>query len=158
MRAGAPPPRLGQAEHAPAHTRGTQAGRTPTRKGSCWRPQETAPVHRPSPQSKDGRYRNLDTSVTGSTHAKPPQRMQPQTRAGVTRLGQPHRGAQKGYNANLGSAHNTQRTTTREKVPRKTGPPTERSARKDARRVARECSTPEHRTHSQQVAGLGRMP
>ena len=46
-----------------------RAWRPPTRKGRCRRPHETAPVHRPSPPSKDGRYGKPDASVTGSTHA-----------------------------------------------------------------------------------------
>ena len=37
--------------------------------------------------------------MTGSTHAKPPQRTQPKTEAGGTRQGQPHRGAPNGYDA-----------------------------------------------------------
>ena len=39
------------------------------RKGRCRRPHETAPVHRPSPPSNDGRYGKPDASVTGSTPA-----------------------------------------------------------------------------------------
>ena len=35
----------------------------------CRRPHETAPVHRLSPPSRDGRYGKTDASVTGSTHA-----------------------------------------------------------------------------------------
>ena len=63
---------------------------------STRRPQETAPVHRQSPPSKDGRYGKPDASVTGSTHAKPPQRTQPKTKDGGTRQGQPHRRARTG--------------------------------------------------------------
>ena len=37
--------------------------------------------------------------MTGSTHAKPPQRTQPKTKAGGTRQGQHHRGAPNGYDA-----------------------------------------------------------
>ena len=37
-------------------------------KGACGRSHETAPVHRPSPPSKDVRYRKPDALVTGSTH------------------------------------------------------------------------------------------
>ena len=51
------------------HTHGTRAWRPPTRKGRCRRPHETAPVHRPSPPSNDGRYGKPDASVTVSTHA-----------------------------------------------------------------------------------------
>ena len=51
------------------HTHGIRAWRPPTCKGRCWRPHETAPVHRPSPRSNDGRYGKPDASVTGSTHA-----------------------------------------------------------------------------------------
>ena len=86
-------------ESTHTHTRDTGAWRPPTRKGRCWRPHETALVHRPSPLSKDGRYGKPDASVTGSTHAKPPQRTQPKTEAGGTRQGQPHCGAPKGYDA-----------------------------------------------------------
>ena len=68
-RPGGRPARPGQEGHAHAHTHGTRAWRPPTRKGRCWRPHETAPVHRPSPPSKDGRYGKPDASVTGSTHA-----------------------------------------------------------------------------------------
>ena len=80
-------------------------------KGRCCRPHETAPVHQPSPPSKDGRYEKPDASVTGSTHAKPPQRTQPETDAGGTRQGQPYRGVPNGYDAErahhccLGSGH-----------------------------------------------------
>ena len=88
-----PPTRPGQAGHAHAHTRGTWAWRPSTRNGRCRRPHETAPVHRPSPPSQDGRYGKPNASVTGSTHAKPPQRTQPKTEAGGTRQGQRHRGA-----------------------------------------------------------------
>ena len=38
-------------------------------KGRCQHPHETAPVHRPSPPSSDGRYGKPDASVTGFTHA-----------------------------------------------------------------------------------------
>ena len=78
---------------AQAQTRGTRAWRPPTRKGRCWRAQETAPVHQPSPLSEDGRYRKPDASVTGSTHAKPPQCTQPKTEAGWTPQAQPRCGA-----------------------------------------------------------------
>ena len=98
-RPGGRPAPPGQAGHAQAHTRGTRAWRPPTRKGRCRRPHQTAPVHRPSPPLQDGRYRKPDASVTGSTHAKPPQRTQPKTEAGGTRQGQPHRGAPNGYDA-----------------------------------------------------------
>ena len=57
-------------KHAHAHTHGTQAWHPPTQNRRCRRPPETAPVHRPSPPSKDGRYQKPDASVTGSTHAK----------------------------------------------------------------------------------------
>ena len=56
-------------KHAHAHTHGMRAWRPPTRKGRCRRPHETAPVHRPRPPLKDGRYGKPDPSVTGSTHA-----------------------------------------------------------------------------------------
>ena len=95
-RPGGRPAQPGQAGHAHAHTRRTRAWRPPTRKGRCRRPHETAPVHRPSPPSQDGWYRKTDASVTGSTHAKPPQRTQPKTEAGGNRQGQPHRGASNG--------------------------------------------------------------
>ena len=61
--------RPGQDRRAHAHTHGTRAWCPLTRKGRCRRPHETAPVHRPSPLSTDGRYGKPDTSVTGSTHA-----------------------------------------------------------------------------------------
>ena len=51
------------------HTR-DQAWRPPIQKGWCGRPHKTAPVHRPSPPSKDGRYVKRDASVTGSAHGK----------------------------------------------------------------------------------------
>ena len=98
-RPGGRPAQPGEAGHAHAHTRGTRLWRPPTRKGRCRRPQETAPVHQPSPPSHYGRYEKPDASVTGSTHAKPPQRTQPKTEAGGTRQGQPHRGAANGYDA-----------------------------------------------------------
>ena len=63
------PARPGQEGRAHAHTHGTRAWRPPTRKGRCWRPHETAPVHPPSPLSDDGRYGKPDASVNGSTHA-----------------------------------------------------------------------------------------
>ena len=56
--------------HPHAHTHGTRAWRPPTQKGRCRRPHKTAPVHRPSPRSQDGRYGKPDASVTGSTDAK----------------------------------------------------------------------------------------
>ena len=68
-RPGGRPARPGKEEQAHAHTHGTRAWRPPTRKGRCWRPHETAPVHRPSPPSNDGRSGKPDASVTGSTHA-----------------------------------------------------------------------------------------
>ena len=68
-RPGGRPARPGQEEHAHAHTPGTRVWRPPTRKGRCRRPHETAPVHRPSPPSNNGRYGKPDASVTGSTHA-----------------------------------------------------------------------------------------
>ena len=63
------PARPGQDGRAHAHTHRTRAWRPPTCKGRCWRPQETAPVHRPIPLSNDRLYGKLDASVTGSTHA-----------------------------------------------------------------------------------------
>ena len=98
-RPGGRPARPGQASHAHAHKRGTQAWRPPTRKGRCRRPHEPAPVHLPSPPSKDRRYRKRDASVNRSTHAKPPQRTQPVTDAGGTLQGQQHRKALNGYDA-----------------------------------------------------------
>ena len=68
-RPGGRPARLGQEGRRHAHTHGTRAWRPATRKGRCRRPHKTAPVHRPSPPSKDGRYGKPDASVTGSTHA-----------------------------------------------------------------------------------------
>ena len=68
-RPGGRPARPGQEGRAQAHTRGTWVWRPPTRKGRCRRPNETAPVHRPSPPSNHGRYRKPDASVAGSTHA-----------------------------------------------------------------------------------------
>ena len=68
-RPGGLPAQPGQDGRAQAHTHGTRAWRPPTRKGRCRRPHETAPVHRPSPLSNDGRYGKPDASVTGSTHA-----------------------------------------------------------------------------------------
>ena len=63
------PARPDKEGHSHAHTRGTQAWRPLTRKRRCRRPHETAPVHWPSPPSKDRRYRKPDASVTGSTHS-----------------------------------------------------------------------------------------
>ena len=60
--------RPGQGGHAHAHMHGTWAWRPPTRRGRCRHPHETAPVHRLSPPSKNGRYGKPDASVTGSTH------------------------------------------------------------------------------------------
>ena len=68
-RPGGRPARPGQDGRAHALTHGTRAGRPPTRKGRCWRPHETAPVHWPSPPSNDGQYGRPDASVTESTHA-----------------------------------------------------------------------------------------
>ena len=68
-RPGGRPARPGQEGRAHAQSHRTRAWRPPTRKGRCRRPHETAPVHRPSPPSNDGRYGKLDASVTGSTHA-----------------------------------------------------------------------------------------
>ena len=59
----------GQDGPAHANTHQTRAWRPPTRKGRCRHPHKTAPVHRPSPPSNDGRYGKPDASVTGSTHA-----------------------------------------------------------------------------------------
>ena len=98
-RPGGRPARLGQEEHAHAHTHGTRARRRPTRKGRCRRPHKKALVHHPSPPSKDGPYGKPDASVTGSKHAKPPQRTQPKTGAAAARQGQPHRGAPNGHDA-----------------------------------------------------------
>ena len=98
MRPRGQPARHSQEEHAHTHARDPGIASS-TRKGSCRRPHKTAPVHRPSPRSKDGRYRKPDASVIGSTHPKPPQRTQPETEAGGTRQGQPHRGAPNGYDA-----------------------------------------------------------
>ena len=50
------------------HTCGTPAWLPPTQKGRCWRPHETAPVHQPSPPSKDGQCGKPDASLTGSTN------------------------------------------------------------------------------------------
>ena len=61
--------RTGGEEHAHAQTHGTPAWCPLTQKGLCWRPHETALVHRLSPQSEDGRYGKPDALVTGSTHA-----------------------------------------------------------------------------------------
>ena len=58
-----------------------------------------SPVHWPSPPLQDGQYGKPNASVTGSTHAKPPQRMQLKTEVGGTRQGQPHRGAPNRYDA-----------------------------------------------------------
>ena len=66
---GGRPARPGQEGRARAHPQGTRAWRPPTCKGRSRRPHETAPVHRPSPLSKDGRYGKPDASVTGSTQA-----------------------------------------------------------------------------------------
>ena len=93
---GGEPARPGQEVHAQADTRGTRRWRPPTRKGRCGRPQETAPVHRQSPLSRHGRYGKPDASVTGSTHAKPPQRTQRKTEAGGTQQGQPEGGPRTG--------------------------------------------------------------
>ena len=59
----------GQEEHADTHTHGGARG-PPNPKGRCRRPHKTAPVDRPSPQPKDGRYGKPDASVTGATHPK----------------------------------------------------------------------------------------
>ena len=93
------PARPGKEGQAHAHTYGTRVWRPPTYKGRCRSPHKRAPVHQPSPSSNDGRYGKPDASVTGSTHAKPPQRTQPKTGAGGTGQGQPHRGAPIGYDA-----------------------------------------------------------
>ena len=69
MRPGGRPARPGQEEQAHTNTCGTRAWRPPTRKVRFRRPHETAPVHRPSPPSNDGRSGKPDASVTGSTHA-----------------------------------------------------------------------------------------
>ena len=69
MRPGGRPARAGHNGRAHAHTHRTRAWHPPTRKGRCRRLHETAPVHRPSPPSNDGRYGKPDASVTGSTHA-----------------------------------------------------------------------------------------
>ena len=98
-RPGGQPARPGQDGRAHTHTHGTRAWRRPTRKGRCRRPHKTAPVHQPSHPSIDGRYEKPDVSVTGSRHAKPPQRAQPKTDARETRQGQPHHGAPNGYDA-----------------------------------------------------------
>ena len=66
---GRPARPTGQEGRAHAHTHGTRARRPPTCKGRCWRPHETAPMHRPSPPSNDGRYGKPEASVTGSAHA-----------------------------------------------------------------------------------------
>ena len=68
-RPGGQPARPDQEGRAHAHPDGTRAWRPSTRKGRCRRQHETAPVHQPSPPSKDGRYGKLDASVTGSTHS-----------------------------------------------------------------------------------------
>ena len=68
-RPGGRPAPPGQEGHAHAHMRRTRARRPPTRKGRCRRPHETAPVHRPSPPSNDGRNGKREASLTGSTHA-----------------------------------------------------------------------------------------
>ena len=68
-RPGGRPARPGQDGRAHAHTHGTRVWRPPTRKGRCRRPHETAPLHRRSPPSRDGRYGKPDMSVTGSPHA-----------------------------------------------------------------------------------------
>ena len=68
-RPGGRPTRPGQDGRAHAHTHGTRAWRPPTRKGRCRRPHKTAPVHRPRPPSKDGRYGKPEALLTGSTHA-----------------------------------------------------------------------------------------
>ena len=88
-----------QAGHSHAHARVARAWRHLSRSGRCRRPHKTAPVHRASPQLIDGRYGKPDALVTGSTHAKPPHRAQPKTKARGTRQGQPHRRAPNGYNA-----------------------------------------------------------
>ena len=56
-------------KHAHTYTHGTRVWRPPTRKSRCQHPHKTAPVHRPSPPSKDGQHGKPDPSVTGSTHA-----------------------------------------------------------------------------------------
>ena len=67
MLPGVRPARPGLEGRAHAHTHETRAWRPSTRKARCRRPHGTAPVHRPSPKSKDGRYGKPDASVTGST-------------------------------------------------------------------------------------------
>ena len=96
--------RPGQAGHAHAHTRGTRAWRLPTRKGRCWRSHKTAPVHRPSPPSQDGRYGKPDASVTGSTHAKPPQRTEPEGPARDNPIAGPRTGTTRSAPSALASA------------------------------------------------------
>ena len=88
-RPGGQPARPGQAGHAHAHTRGTWAWRPPTRRGRWNRPHKTAPVHRPSPLSEDGRYGKPDASVTGSTHAKHRSARSPRERPGGPARGNP---------------------------------------------------------------------
>ena len=96
-RPGGRPARPGQDGRAHADTHGTPTWHPLNRKGRCRRPHEIAPVHRPSPLSNDGQYGKPDASVTASTHTN--HRTQPKTDAGGTCLGQPHRGAQNGYDA-----------------------------------------------------------
>ena len=80
-RPGGESPRPGQEEHTQAHTHGSRTWRPPIRNRRCQRPHKTAPVHLLSPLSKDGRYEKPDASAIGSTHAKRPQRTQPNTEA-----------------------------------------------------------------------------
>ena len=97
MRPGGQPARPGKEERAHADTHGTEVWRPRTRKGRHRRPHKTAPVHRESPLSHDGRYGKPDASPNGPAHAKPAQRTQPNTEAGETREGQPYRRAPNRY-------------------------------------------------------------
>ena len=97
-RPGGPPALPGQGKRAHTHTH-TGPGRDVLLPGRSRRPNKTAPVHRPSPPSKDGRYGKPDASVTGSAHPNPPQRKHPRTDTGGTRQRQPHCRVPNGYDA-----------------------------------------------------------
>ena len=103
-RPGRRPARPGQKEQARAHTRGIRAWRPPTRKGRCRRPHETAPVHRPSPLSKGGRYGKLDASVTGSTHVNNRSARSPRPKPEGPARDNPIAGPQKGMTRSERSA------------------------------------------------------
>ena len=96
-RLGGRPARLGQAEHAHAHMRGTRAWRPPNPKGAVSASTRNSPGA--PAESPVERWAVRETGrVSDQVHTRqPPQRTEPKTDAGGTRQGQPHRGAPNGY-------------------------------------------------------------